>query len=126
MFWNLNLISNILKSEESSRIKKFIIKNIDFPRFFGYFNYSKIHIKSTLYFIKTFLPINLFRISESKIPRRIFIKNSAKYELDPLEKQSKLFKKGYLKKTLDPPYLNPQSSKDIWTIIIKCIIDNCR
>jgi hypothetical protein len=30
-----------LKSKENSRIKKFIIKNIDYPRFFGYFNKNK-------------------------------------------------------------------------------------
>jgi hypothetical protein len=40
------------------------------------------------YFIKILLPINLFRISESEIPRRILIENSAEYELDPLEYNS--------------------------------------
>jgi hypothetical protein len=84
--------TNILKSKENSRIKKFIIKNIDYPRFFGYFNYSKNHIKLIFYFIKTFLLINLFRISESEIPRRILIENSAEYELDRLECDSLLRK----------------------------------
>jgi hypothetical protein len=80
-----------LKSKENSRIKKFIIKNINYSWFFGYFNYSKNYIKLVFYFIKTFLPINLFRISESKIPRQIFIKNSAKYKLNSFKKQSKFF-----------------------------------
>jgi hypothetical protein len=73
-----------LKPKESFIIKKFIIKNINYPRFFGYFNYSKIYIKLMFYFIKKNLFINLFRIFESEIPRRIFIKNSTEYELDPL------------------------------------------
>jgi hypothetical protein len=60
-----------------------------------------------LYFVENFLPINLFRISESEIPKRILIENSAGYKLDPLEKQSRFLKKGYLKKILDPSYLNP-------------------
>jgi hypothetical protein len=95
-----------LKSKENSRIKKFIIKNIDYPRFFGYFNYLKNYIKSIFYFIKNFLFINLFRISKSEITRQILIKNSAEYELDSLKKQSKFFKKGYLKEILDSLYLN--------------------
>jgi hypothetical protein len=82
-----------LKYKENSRIKNFIIKNINYHWFFNYFNYSKNYIKSIFYFIKTFLLINLFRISKSEIPRQFFIKNSTEYKLDPFKKQSKLFKK---------------------------------
>jgi hypothetical protein len=57
------------------------------------------------------LLINLFRISKSEIPRQILIDNSAEYKLDPLEKQSKFFKKGYLKKILDPPYCNSTAKR---------------
>jgi hypothetical protein len=91
-----------LKSGENTRIEKFITKNIEFPRFFSYFNYSKNYIFLTLCFIKKFSFINLFEISESEVPNRIIFENSAEFQLDPPEKQSILFEKNYFEKYLIP------------------------
>jgi hypothetical protein len=79
MLWDLNLIYNISTSRENARIEKFIIKNIEYPRFFSYFNHSKDYIFSTLYFIKKSSLINLFKISESEVPNRILFENSPEF-----------------------------------------------
>jgi hypothetical protein len=62
----------------------------------------------------------------SIVSKKIFYENSANYELDPVERQSMFFRKGYMLKILNPPYPDPQTKDDYRTVIVKCMIDNCR
>jgi hypothetical protein len=101
------LIFNALKSRENARIKKFIIKNLESPRFFGYSHHSKNYIFSTLALSKKLSPTNYFRMFQSEVLDIIIFGNSPNFELDPVKKKSKFFRKGYFKKVLDPPYPDP-------------------
>jgi hypothetical protein len=86
---------------------KFIINISIFLDFPAFFYYSKNHIKLLYYFIEKILLINLFNIFRSKVTKKMFFENSDLYELDPIKKQSRLFRKSYILKIFDPPYLNP-------------------
>jgi hypothetical protein len=61
-----------------------------------------------------------------EVTRKIFFENSDLYELEHIERQSRLFRKGYMLKVLDPPHLNPQTKEDYRTVTIKCRISNCK
>jgi hypothetical protein len=49
--------------------------------------------------------------------------NHSDFKLELLDKQATLFKKGYLKKTLDPIQEDP---KDTRTYTIKCLVRACK
>jgi hypothetical protein len=51
------------------------------------------------------------------------IQNHPDFKLKPINKQGPLFKKGYLKKTLDPIQEDPEETR---TCTIKCLVRACK
>jgi hypothetical protein len=53
------------------------------------------------------------------------IQNHPDFELEPIEQQPIIFKKGLFSKTLDPPKDNPDLLENYRTITVKCLYLNC-
>jgi len=51
------------------------------------------------------------------------IQNHSDFELRPLNEQATLFKKDYLKKTLDPIQEDPEDTR---TCTVKCLVRACK
>jgi hypothetical protein len=64
--------------------------------------------------------------SKSTISKLNIAQNSPSFELEPLDKQPPIFKKGLFSKVLDPPKKNPELLENYRTVTIKCLAPNCR
>ena len=52
--------------------------------------------------------------------------NSPDFELEPLDQQSIIFKKGLFSKTLDPPKESLELLENYRTVTVKCLYSGCR